>query len=286
MRLSLAPIPYFWHRERVFTFYDKARSWPVDVFYLGETVCSKRRELRIGDWLEIAEVIASAGKEIVLSSLALIEAESELSALRRIVGNDRFRVEANDMSAVQLCRQRGVPFVGGQSLNVYNARTLRLLVDDGLFRWLPPIEANARLLSAILAEMEPRPEVEVQVWGRLPLAWSARCFTARASDVGKDQCGMRCIEHPEGLPLVTRDGKALLRINGIQIEGHEIVDLGPELAELKALDVDVLRIVPHLGDTAETVQRYRAALDTGQAPPRAGAVNGYWHGSAGKPGVG
>lgn len=286
MRLSIASIPYFWPRERVIKFYHDARHWPVDVFYLGETVCSKRRELRLGDWLEVAGMLTEAGKEVVLSSLALIEAESELSALRRIVGNDRFRIEANDMSAVQLCRQKRVSFVGGQSLNVYNARTLRMLVDDGLFRWLPPIEIDSHLLATILADAKPRPEVEVQVWGRLPLAWSARCFTARAADVGKDQCGMRCIEHPDGLPVATRDGIALLRINGIQIEGDEIVDLGPELMELKALGVDVLRIVPQVTNTADAVLRYRAALDTGQAPPRAGAINGYWHGSAGKPGVG
>ena len=47
MRISLGPIPYFWERERVFDFYAHALEAPVDIVYLGETVCSKRRALRL-----------------------------------------------------------------------------------------------------------------------------------------------------------------------------------------------------------------------------------------------
>ena len=38
------------------------------------------------------------------------------------------------MSAVQLLRERGLRFVGGPSLNVYNHEALRLLMEDGLER--------------------------------------------------------------------------------------------------------------------------------------------------------
>ena len=81
MKLSLGPPQYFWPRERALAFYREAVRWPLDIIYLGETVCSKRRELGTGDWIALAQELADSGKQIVLSSLALIEAESELGAL-------------------------------------------------------------------------------------------------------------------------------------------------------------------------------------------------------------
>lgn len=283
MRLSLGPLQYFWPRERVLAFYRDAAGWPLDVVYLGETVCSKRRELRTRDWIALAEELAQSGREIVLSGLALLEAESELGALRRLVENGRFLIEANDLSAVQLCRERGLPFVGGPTLNVYNHRALALLMEDGLRRWVPGVEQGRELLSELRAAAGGgrMPELEVIAWGRLPLAYSARCFTARAYDVGKDDCGFRCLEHPDGLPLATREGGAFLRINGIQILGEPITDLGPELPELRALGVDLLRLYPQAEGMAEVVQRFRQALGSPTPPPRLGAENGYWHGRAG-----
>lgn len=285
MRLTLGPLQYFWPRDRVLGFYRAAASWPLEVIYLGETVCSKRRELTARDWIELAAELADAGREAVLSSLALIEAESELGALERLIDNGRFRIEANDLSAVQLCRERRLPFVGGPSLNIYNHRALALLMEDGLFRWVPGVEQGRELLGELRTEMAAAggrmPELEVIAWGRLPLSWSARCFTARAFDVGKDDCGFRCIEHPDGLPLATREGQPLLVINGVQVQGHAVCDLGPELPELRGLGVDLLRLYPQAERMAEIVQHFRAAVDGTGTPERLGAVNGYWHGQAG-----
>lgn len=280
MRLSLGPLQYFWPREQVLAFYREAARWPLDVIYLGETVCSKRRELRSRDWLALADELAADGREIVLSGLALLEAESELGALLRLVENGRFLIEANDLSAVQLCRERGLPFVAGPTLNVYNHRALALLFADGLRRWVPGVEQGRELIAdlcaAYRAEAGAMPELEVIVWGRLPLAYSARCFTARAFDVGKDDCGFRCLEHPDGLALASREGAPFLRINGIQIQGEEIVDLGPELPALRALGVDILRLYPQRQGMAEVVQRFHAARASHAAPARIGAANRYW----------
>lgn len=280
MRLSLGPLQYFWPREQVLAFYREAARWPLDVIYLGETVCSKRRELRSRDWLALADELAADGREIVLSGLALLEAESELGALLRLVENGRFLIEANDLSAVQLCRERGLPFVAGPTLNVYNHRALALLFADGLRRWVPGVEQGRELIADLCAayrtEAGAMPELEVIVWGRLPLAYSARCFTARAFDVGKDDCGFRCLEHPDGLALASREGAPFLRINGIQIQGEEIVDLGPELPALRALGVDILRLYPQRQGMAEVVQRFHAARASHAAPARIGAANRYW----------
>lgn len=280
MRLSLGPLQYFWPREQVLAFYREAARWPLDTLYLGETVCSKRRELRSRDWLALADELATGDREIVLSGLALLEAESELGALLRLVENGRFLIEANDLSAVQLCRERGLPFVAGPTLNVYNHRALALLVADGLCRWVPGVEQGRELISelaaACRAEGGKMPELEVIAWGRLPLAYSARCFTARAFDVGKDDCGFRCLQHPDGMALASREGEPFLRINGIQVQGEEIIDLGPELPALRALGVDMVRLYPQHEGMGAVVQRFRDALDSTAAPPRVGAVNRYW----------
>ncbi|MEO6017727.1 MAG: U32 family peptidase, partial [Polaromonas sp.] len=53
MLLALGPLPYYWHRSAVFNFYAAMAATTVDVVYLGETVCSRRHELRLADWLEI-----------------------------------------------------------------------------------------------------------------------------------------------------------------------------------------------------------------------------------------
>lgn len=281
MRLTLGPLQYFWPRQRVLDFYREAAGWPLDVIYLGETVCSKRRELRTADWLALAAELADGGREVVLSSLALLEAESELSSLRRLVENGRFRVEANDMSAVQLLRERGLPFVGGPTLNLYNHEALRLLREDGLFRWVLGVEQGRQVIDDFRASGADLPELEVIAWGRLPLSFSARCFTARALDLAKDDCGFRCIDHPDGLPLATREGEPFLTINGIQVQSAGCCDLGPETGELREAGVGLLRIYPQPEGTGEVVGRFRQALDSGVLPPRRGDSNGYWRGAAG-----
>jgi collagenase-like PrtC family protease len=285
MKLSLGPLQYFWPRERTLAFYREAMHWPVDTIYLGETVCSKRREIGTREWIALADEIAETGKDVVLSSLALIEAESELGVLARLVALGRFWIEANDLSAVQLCRSAGLPFVAGPTLNIYNQRALAMLVEDGLRRWVPGVEQGHTLISelrdAMAEEGGVMPELEVIAWGRLPLAFSARCFTARALDVPKDQCGFRCIDYPDGMPLATREGRPFLRINGIQVQGEEVIDLAPEWEQLRALGVDILRLYPQADGMQEVVARFDALRRTHEIPARIGARNGYWYGEAG-----
>ena len=285
MKLSLGPLQYFWPREATLAFYREAIGWPIDIVYLGETVCSKRRELSTRDWIALAAEMAESGKQVVLSSLALIEAESELGALQRLVVDGGSWIEANDVSAVQVCRERGVPFVAGPTLNIYNHRALALLMEDGLRRWVPGIEQGHALLhplrAAMQAEQRTMPELELIAFGRLPLAYSARCFTARALDVAKDQCNFRCIEFPDGMPLATREGQPFLRINGIQIQGEEITDLGPELPVLRELGIGVLRLYPQAEGMAEVVAHFDLARRSPTPPPHIGARNGYWHGEPG-----
>ncbi len=281
MRLALGPPQYFWPRETTLAWYREALHWPLDIVYLGESVCSKRRELRLADWLQIGDEFSAAGVEVVLSSLALLEAESELSQLRRLVENGRFAIEANDVAAVQLARELAVPFVGGPSLNVYNLGTLRMLVDDGLKRLVLGVELGrdwlGELRAAAAADGFELPLIEAAAWGRLPLAWSARCFTARALGLGKDDCGFRCIDYPDGLKLATREEQDFLVINGVQVQSFEVCDLAPVIGELLDAGVDTLRLYPQLQGMATVVGRFRQALEGATPTPLPGHGLGYWH---------
>ena len=51
MKLSLGPLLYYWPKQTVEDFYQQALTSKADVIYLGETVCSKRRELKPRDWI-------------------------------------------------------------------------------------------------------------------------------------------------------------------------------------------------------------------------------------------
>ncbi len=290
MKLSLGPILYFWDRDTVLDFYQRAADSAADIVYLGETVCSKRRALRSDDWLDIAGRLEAAGKQVVLSTLTLIEAESELGAMRRLCENGRFAVEANDMGAVNLLAGRA-HFITGPHLNVYNAGTLDLLAQAGARRWVLPLELGREELTALQAARPAGMETEVFVFGRLPLAFSARCFTARAHNLAKDDCGFRCADYADGMLLSTQEGKPFLTLNGIQTQSAETCNLVTELAEMQRLGVDVARISPQSRGTFEIVDIFRAVLDGALEPDAARArlaahapyasCNGYWYGRPG-----
>ncbi|MGF2508890.1 hypothetical protein ACQUWY_25430, partial [Ralstonia pseudosolanacearum] len=54
--ISLGPLLYYWPRQHTLDFYAKVAASPVDIVYVGETVCSRRHELRTDDWLALAVV--------------------------------------------------------------------------------------------------------------------------------------------------------------------------------------------------------------------------------------
>ncbi len=274
----------------MFDFYRAAAGWPVDIVYLGEIVCSKRRELRREDWLAIAGDLAASGKQVVLSTLALVEAESELAAMRRLIENGVYAIEANDMGAVNMAARR-VPFVAGPHLNAYNAGALALLADAGAIRWVMPLELDRTALAQLQGARPAGMQTEVFAFGRLPLAFSARCFTARAHNVGKDDCAFRCRDYPDGLPLSTQEGERLLILNGVQTLSAETYNLVAALADMQRLGVDVVRLSPQPDGMREIVEVFRAAiaheLDTTAAlvslAPHTplGACNGHWYGQPG-----
>lgn len=288
-RLSLGPILYHWPRERVLDFYAEMLESPVDVIYLGETICSKRRLLRPEDYWELAERVSAAGKEAVISTLALIESDGELKTLQRLCADPRFLVEANDLGGLEYLEGR--PFVAGHSINLYNQRTLRFLAERGMKRWVLPVELGRETAAALLAMRPAGVECELFAFGRLPLAYSARCFTAYNRNLPKDDCQFCCLDYPDGLLLSTQDGEPFLAINGIQTQSAGTHHLLRALSEVRNLGVDLLRISPQSTHTTEVIETFASCLtgdlDTAEAVSRvdawvpSGLVDGYWDGKAG-----
>ena len=289
-RLSLGPVLYYWGRDELFDFYDRIAATEVDIVYLGETVCSRRRALRSADWMQLAERLQDAGKEVVLSTLTLIEAASELGAMRQLCDNGRFCVEANDMGAVQLLSGKHA-FVTGPAINIYNPRTLEVLAGRGLKRWVLPVELGREALAEMQQQRPRGVETEVFVHGRLPLAYSARCFTARAHQLPKDDCQYRCLDYPDGLLLSTREDENFLVLNGIQTQSARSCNLLAELDDMQALGVDVLRISPQSRHTERIIHTFHerlhgscsvaAALRILETVSPGDPCNGYWYGAPG-----
>jgi collagenase-like PrtC family protease len=290
MKLSIGPIQYFWERQQVLDFYRQAADSPAEIIYLGEVICSKRRLINLRDWIAIGEELRQDGKEVILSSLTLLEAASETGALKTLCKNEDFMVEANDISAVQLLSAAGKDFVTGPSVNIYNQRSLQLLADKGLKRWVLPVELGLETLADMQAARPAGVETEVFALGRLPLAYSARCYTARSHNLPKDNCQFKCLDYPDGRMLKTREDQEFLILNGTQTQSaltHQVLE---EIPELAALGVDVLRISPQANNTMEIIKIFDKARISADIKPVAdellkllptGACNGYLVGKAG-----
>jgi collagenase-like PrtC family protease len=161
----------------------------------------------------------------------------------------------------------------------------------GATRWVMPVEMSAEALRELQSARPAGMETEVFAYGRLPLAFSARCFTARHFNLQKDDCQFKCLEFPDGLLIKTREQEEFLTLNGIQTQSSKVYNLIGEVGALRELGVDILRISPQSQHTPELLEVFRARiggmLDAAAARSRLAALevaapcNGFWYGKPG-----
>ena len=288
-QLSLGPVLFNWNAEDVRDFYFRiADEAPLDTVYVGEVVCSKRASFFEPYLPEVTDRLRRGGKQVVHSTLALIMSDREMAPIRALIDAQNSLIEANDIGSAALLAGR--PHVIGPFVNVYNEDTLNYLARQGAHLVSLPWELPSQSLAA-LARSAPV-ELEVQVFGRVPLAISARCYHARAQGLHKDGCQFVCAEHPDGMPVETLDGENFLAVNGTQTLSHTISNLIGELEALQQMGVRAFRLWPHAIDMVAVAEIFRKVLD-GETSPDDGRqrltelaefapfANGFYHGTEG-----
>ena len=296
-QLTIAPILFHWSAEQKLDFYARiADEAPVDVVYLGEVICSKRTPFFEKHYDEVAERLTRGGKEVVFSSLAEVMLKRERNMIAGFCDLEDYDLEINDSSA--LWHLDGKSFRVGSLMNVYNEDTMAYLVTKGATHFSLPAELPRSSVAILAARSkELGATIEVQVFGRVPLALSARCYHARAHGRIKDNCQFVCEEDMDGMPLNTLDKEEFLTVNGIQTLSHSYLNLLDDLGDMKEMGVTHFRLVPHTQDMVAVANIFREALDNTVSVEGSGEKlaalnipapfsNGFWHGLPGHQWVG
>ncbi len=292
--LSLGPVLFNWDAEDKRDFYFRiADEAPLDTVYVGEVVCSKRAPFFDPHIPAVVERLRRGGKQVVHSTLALIMSEREMDEVRALAGEADLLIEANDIGSLALLAGR--PHIVGPFVNVYNEDTLAYLAGQGASLVSLPWELSSQPLAALAKSPDaelPAAALEVQVFGRVPLAISARCYHARAHDLHKDGCQYVCAEDRDGMSVETLDGEPFLCVNGTQTLSHTVSILIGELEELQQAGIRAFRLWPHAIDMVAVAEIFRDVLDGKRAADDgrrrlealagfASFSNGFYHGREG-----
>ncbi len=291
-QLTLGPILYNWPAETIADFYRRiADEAPVDVVYVGEVVCSKRAPTLETQLPEVIDRLRRGGKRVVLSTLALIMSEREAAWVAELAEASPVIVEANDVSTIRL--MTGRRHVVGPFVNIYNEGGLAVVARAGATIVALPSELPAPALGALARAAAAMPvALEVQVFGRLPLAISSRCYHARSRGLHRDGCQFVCGDDPDGLAVDTLDDQPFLAINGTQTLSHKVASLIDELHTLTRLGIRRFRLWPQAVDMVAVAELHREVLSDALAPDAGAArlsqlvtfapfANGYFKGVAG-----
>jgi len=290
--VTLGPVLFNWQPETWRDFYFRiADEAPVSTVCIGEAICSKRAPLIEPYYQVVADRLKAAGKTVVFASLAQVVSKLDRKLADQICTADEFLVEANDGSA--LMHLKGRPHHIGPFMNVYNEQAVEFLVANGAKNICLPVEMPAKAIGELCqAARGFDTSIEVMVFGRQPLALSARCYHARAHGRTKDTCRFVCEEDPDGLTLSTIEGSKFLAVNGIQTLSYEYLNLVREVPSLRKMGVTRFRLSPHTLDMVGVAKIFAGVVEGALASDEAAAMldamkpdapfaNGFYHGKPG-----
>lgn len=269
--LTLGPVLLNWRAESWRDFYFQvADEMPVDTVFLGEVVCSKRAALFDPHLEAVAARLEAAGKRLAFSTLAEVTSSIDRKLVQRVAASQGLMIEANDVSALSYLD--GSAHAIGPYMNVYNEDSLEFFAGNGASSICLPPELPADGIAVLgRTAGDLGVELEVQVYGRIPLALSARCYHARAHGRTKDSCQFVCDKDPDGMVLDTQENVPFLTINGIQTQSYTCLNLVGELDELSAHGVNRFRISPQSSGTREATECFWAVLHKQISPQEATA---------------
>ncbi|OGQ06468.1 MAG: hypothetical protein A2W38_00675 [Deltaproteobacteria bacterium RBG_19FT_COMBO_58_16] len=292
MELTIGPVLFEWKRDEIIRFYREVEQMDVDRVYIGEVVCTKKRALRLGDIPAIRDGLEKAGKKVTLSSLAVVSNDEELDFTRELLSLSP-SVEANDMSVLNIVDPSQKEVFAGPHITTYNVPSLEFLSSIGVKRAAFPVELPR---AAVAYNIENTGVfAEVFAHGKVPLAFSWRCYTSRAYGLSKTECRHDCANFPDGMELKNVDGAAVFTVNGTTLLSADTYTLVELVEDMKAIGVGALRVSPQYRGTEKVAEVFRKRID-GLIGPGEGLAelaalgerfcNGWYMGGAGKDYIG
>lgn len=292
-KLTIGPILFHWSADKKLDFYKKiADETDVDTVYLGEVICSKRAVFFDQYYEQVADKLKRAGKRVVYSTLSEVLIKRDRKIIQDFCDMGEYaEIEVNDASG--LLHISGKAHRLGPMMNVYNEDSLKYLASKGAYHACLPSELPRQSVKVLAAQAaQVGVSLEMQIFGRMSLALSARCYHARAHKLSKDGCQFVCEQDSDGMVLKTLDGKDFLAINGIQTLSYSFMNMAHELQELEQLGIEYFRLSPHSNDMVATANIFNQLMkqqisaqealaqirDTGIEEPFA---NGFFHQKAG-----
>lgn len=258
--LTLGPLLFNWSNEKRRDFYyQMADEAAIDVVYLGEAVCFKRLSVWEKEIPTLIERLQKNGKTVVFSTLALLQSKKEMNHVFELVSQyQNLLIEINDIAYLNLLTDQS--FCIGPYMNVYNELALEFLVNRKAKRLVFNFELNKQSIAGLIGNPLLN-EYEIQVFGRLPLAISARCAHARVYQRSKNNCEFICDQDPNGLDVFTLDQQPFLAVNGLQTLSYTLCNLMAEIYALKKMGVHYFRLSPQVTHMTTVAQLFRAVID-------------------------
>jgi len=290
MTITLGPLLFNWSDEKFLDFYSMvANELEVSEVYIGEVVCSKRLQLYSKHLDGVIETLKRCGKNVIFSSLSLINSEAEKKQQLKIISNHDFdAIELNDLSLMQFVNKEHCRI--GPYINIYNPSALNFFINKGFNGFTLPIElSEATILELLRAK---KTNFEIQVFGKMPLAISARCYHARSYGLTKDSCEFICIKDRGGLLSKTLDGEKYLIINGTQTMSSTCLNMIREIDILYNLGFSRFRVSPQSENILQVVKIFNESqqnkFDKSEAyekltrlMPNENFSNGFFYGQEG-----
>ena len=289
MELTLGPVLFGWKRAELLKFYEEAVSFDVDRVYIGTVACAKMATLSLTDIEDIAAALKRAGKSVVLSTLAVVSNEAELGFVRELTSLP-LPIEANDMSVFNMVDPAVREVFAGPHITTYNVPSIEFLKGIGVKRMTAPVELSGESVAYNIENTSI--ETEVFAHGKVPLAFSWRCYTSRAFGLTSSGCAHDCMRFPDGMVIKTVDAEEVFTMNGTSVLSARIYTLVGEVEALMNMGVHALRVSPQSRGTAKVVDIFRRrmlstlgaveAVDELKALSTEPLSNGWYHGRAGK----